>query len=85
MDEELLQNFINACANRLNENLSFAFPNEAGSIDQMLDIARETAVIIAIEMQTPPIADTLYDIFERAIKENTTAGKLSKRAKRHRQ
>ncbi|MHB8628676.1 MAG: hypothetical protein ACYDBJ_17030 [Aggregatilineales bacterium] len=87
MDEndELLPDFLRACVDRLADNLIAAFGDRVGPLDEMLAVARETAVVIAIEMRLPPMADPLYQIFERAISEAQTASKPDKRAKRRRQ
>ena len=67
-DDKLRKAFVALCDLRLDENLKAAFPRGDGTLDAMLDVARETAVMISIELRAPPIADTVYQMFERAIK-----------------
>lgn len=78
-DDKLRRDFIALCDLRLNENLKAAFPRGNGTLDEILSVARETAVMVSIELSAPPIADTVYQMFERAIKTGKPAKRNNKR------
>jgi len=83
-NDQLWRDFIDGCLSRLAESLRDEFGTLIGPLDEMLEIAHETAVIIAIEVGTPPLADPIFNIFEKVIKEIWIPKYSPKRAKRHR-
>ena len=82
--DNLQRDFVNGCVTRLAANLETAFGNQIGPLDEMLVIAHETAVIIAIEVGMPPMADSIYNFYEKLIKEVWIPQRSAKRTKRHR-
>jgi len=61
--------FINGTLAVLAKNCESEFGTLIGPLDDMLEVAHETAVVISIEIRDPTMADPLYNIFEKVIKD----------------
>lgn len=82
--DKLWREFADTCIARLGAALEAEFGNSLGPTDEMLDIAHEMAVILAIEMNMLGMADPIFKIFETVITQIWIPDKQSSHRKRHR-